>query len=260
MMNSSNSEYAISHENELAYVLSKFNSDYVYNTVIESLNTKLRSYGYSVPNIVNAFEQNFIVAKADFPNNTNEIVDVRNDTYANIIKILCDYYQLIYDDNDNQDIFTAASIMYSFLVSDFQQLIINFFVNFINKEKNSLYEMYKLSDQKRSKDISTIYSKKIFKSQKMAIISANLESIINNICGGFDIDLDTYINFAYGENKEFCMFLSSSIKPINDFFKTYIASVFDTEFRSIIITSIRLELQQSNMDDIDIDIVNKEGE
>lgn len=254
MMNSSNSEYAITHENELAYVLSKFENDFVYSTVIESLNNKLRNYSNSIPNIVNAFEQNFISIKADFPGDSAQIIDVRNDTYENIIRILCDSYQLVYN-NDDVDVYTAASTMYSFLVSDFQKLIVSFFVNFINKEKNGLYDMCKLQDQKKNKDVSTIYSKKYFKNPKMAVISANLDSVITNICRGFDITLDTYISVAYGEdNKEIINFLNTTISPVNDFFRTYIASVFETDYKPIILTSIRLELQQTNMGDVEIDI------
>ena len=36
MINSTNSEFENTHENELAYVLSKFNNDFIYNTVNES--------------------------------------------------------------------------------------------------------------------------------------------------------------------------------------------------------------------------------
>ena len=80
MINSTNSEFENTHENELAYVLSKFNNDFIYNTVNESLSNKLRVYSYEAPNIINAFEQNFLLAKEEFPNNTNEITLVRNDT------------------------------------------------------------------------------------------------------------------------------------------------------------------------------------
>ena len=33
MINSTNSDYAITNNSELAYVLSKFNEDFIYNTV-----------------------------------------------------------------------------------------------------------------------------------------------------------------------------------------------------------------------------------
>ena len=120
MINSTNSEFENTHENELAYVLSKFNNDFIYNTVNESLSNKLRVYSYEAPNIINAFEQNFLLAKEEFPNNTNEITLVRNDTYSNIIKLLCDHYQLIINVDDGVDLFKVASSLYSLLVSSFQ--------------------------------------------------------------------------------------------------------------------------------------------
>lgn len=249
MINSTNSDYAITHENELAYVLSKFNSDFVYNTITESLNSRLRVYGYNTPNIVNAFEQNFIAAKSDFPDNIGQITDIRNDTYTNIIKMLCDAHQIVFSDGDGIiDLFSAASIMYSFLVSNFQKNIVTFFVNYILKEKTAIYDMLQLSNSKKNKDSSTIYSKKVFKNQKLGIISANLDFVVDSICNSFDIPFDTYIKYVYIEDNDVYKFLTNTLSPINDFFRTYIGSTFNSEFRPILLTSIRLSLQQETTD------------
>ena len=258
MINSTNSDYSVSHESELAYVLSKFNNDFIYTTVNESLGSRLRNYDFSSPNIVNAFEQNFIITKEEFPNNTSEIIDVRNDTYANIIRILCDYYNLVYNDNDSIDIYKSASLMYSFLISDFQSNIVTFFVNYINKEKSAIYQMCELSSNKKNKDTGTIYSKKIFKDQKLALISANLEFVVSNICKGFDISFDTYLAHVYEGDTETYNILSSILSPVTDFFKMYIASAFETIYGPVLLTSIRLTIQHNNTEIPDMNNMIKE--
>ena len=246
MINSTNTEFGGTHESELAYVLSKFNNDFIYNTVNESLANKLRVYDYEAPNIVIAFEQNFVLVKEEFPGNTDEITYVRNETYSNIIKILCDHYQLAINIDDDTDLFNITSVLYSLLVSSFQKSIVTFFVNFINKEKVSIYEMLQLYNKKKNKDNSMLYSKKIFKDQILGIITANLEYVINSICSGFDISLDTYLSCVYQDNYEMYTLLTSILSPVNNFFRTYISSVFLSEFRSILITAIRLEMHKTS--------------
>lgn len=260
MINSTNSDYSVSHESELAYVLSKFNNDFVYTTVNESLGNRLRNVDYTSPNIVKAFEENFNITKEEFPDNIGEITDVRNETYANIIRILCDYYNLVYNDNDSLDIFKSASMMYSFLVSNFQQNIVTFFVNYILKEKSAIYQMCELSSNKKSKDTGTIYSKKIFKDPKIALISANLESVISNICGGFDISFETYLAYVYEGDIESYNILSYTLSPTIDFFKMYIAPVFNSTYGSVILTSIRLAIQHNSSDILDMNNIIKEKE
>lgn len=245
MINSTNSDYAITNNSELAYVLSKFNEDFIYNTVNESIQNKLRNYEVPLPNIVMSFEQMFKNTLNDFPGGEDPIWKVREDVYTNIIKILCDHYQLIFDDNDNYDLYSSAMYMYSLLVSEFQRNIVTFFVNYIIKEKSSIYEMLSLSEARKNKDSSTIYTKKVFKNPKLGVISANLEFVLDSICNSFDIGFDDYLEIIYpGEQKIFRDHLLSVLKPTNDFFKEYIGKSFYTPFRPILITSIRLGIQQ----------------
>lgn len=244
MINSTNLEFEVSHENELAYVLSKFNNDFIYNTVNESLANKLRVYSYEAPNIINAFEQNFLLTKEEFPNNTNDIIFVRNETYSNIIKILCDNYQLVINIDDGVDLYKITSSLYSLLVSSFQKSVVTFFVNYINKEKISIYEMLQLYSKKKNKDSSMLYSKRIFKDQILGIITANLEYVVDSICSGFDITLDTYLNCVFQEDLETYTLLTNILAPVNDFFRTYIGSIFKSEFRAVLLTAIRLEIHR----------------
>lgn len=245
MINSTNSEFQATHENELAYVLSKFNSDFIYNIVNESLANKLRVYSYEAPNIINAFEQNFNITTNDYPDGINQIVSTRNDTYVNIIKLLCDNYQLVINVDDGVDLFLIASSLYSLLVSSFQKSVVAFFVNYINSEKVPIYEMLQLSTRKKNKDSSSLYSKRVFKDQVLGVISANLEFVVSSICTGFDITLDTYLKYVFEETPEIYNLLTNILAPTNDFFRTYIGSTFRSEFGPVLLTAIRLELHKS---------------
>ena len=251
MINSTNSEYAISHESELAYILSKFNNDFIYNTLNESLTNKLRVNGFSLPNMVVAFEMNFENVKQNYPDCNDEIVEVRNTTYENIIQLLCDAYQLSIN-TDEVDLYNISKVMYEILVSAFQQSVISFFINFIYNEKDSIYSMLNLTTKKRNKDTSTLYARKAFIDPKIGIISANLEFVIDSICTSFDISFDTYIKYVYIDNPDKYNLLINSLSPVNDFFRTYIGSVFKSEFGPILISSVRLLLQKDMKNILDI--------
>ena len=90
MINSENKELAIAHDNEVAYVLSKFNADFIYNTVNEALNMKLRHYEFVMPNIVSGYEVMFKQIISDYPTHRPEILETRQEVYTNILRILCD--------------------------------------------------------------------------------------------------------------------------------------------------------------------------
>ena len=117
-------------------------------------------------------------------------------------------------------------------------------LNYINKEKVSIYEMLQLYSKKKNKDSSMLYSKKIFKDQVLGIITANLEFVVDSICSGFDITLDTYLNCVYQDDIETYKLLTNILAPVNDFFRIYIGSTFKSEFRAVLLTAIRLEIHK----------------
>lgn len=243
-MINSNSDYTIATDNELSAVLSHFNNDYIYSTVTQSIATKIRPYTMPMPNIVISYEQYFKQAIDRYPDAKDAIWNARDEVYKQIIKLLCDAYQLVFDDNDIQDLYSSAVYLYDFLVSSFQNNLVTFFTNYIMKEKNNIYDVLNMGTLKRNKDSSTMYSKKIYRNTRLGIICANLEAVIDNV-NVFDIDFTTYLTTIYGnENKTIAKHIDMVAKPINDFFKSYISSQFITNMRPVLITSIRLRLQE----------------
>lgn len=247
MINSENKELAIAHDNEVAYVLSKFNADFIYNTVNEALNMKLRHYEFVMPNIVSGYEVMFKQIISDYPTHRPEILETRQEVYTNILRILCDYYCIQYEDYDSYDLYTSLAGMYNLLVSGFQQCVCNFFFNFIIKEKDGLYASLNLAEKKKNKDIGTAYIKKVFTDTKIGIICANLDFVVASICC-MDISFDTYLDIAL-DSVELTIpgitdQLKSVLSPQVDFVKTYIAPIFNTDYSIAILTTIKLKLQE----------------
>ena len=239
----SNSQvYSITTENEIAVILSHFNSQYIFDVIKDSLQKKFNYNTIASPNVVASFEQNFKYLKATYPSDANNIETVRTETYKEIISILCNEYNLVFDfENEEIDYYSAAFYMYDFLVSNFSNYISAFFANFIVKEKNSLYESLNMDSFKKNKDSSTIYSKKIYKDGRLAILNANVDYVIKSI-SSFDITFTDILSLVYVD-RNIVGFMDSIIKPVQDFYKVYYCGIIGTEAFPLIVTNIRLMIQ-----------------
>ncbi len=236
-----NMEYNINTDTEVAEILSHFNSEYVLNVVRDSLLIKQNFYPMSPPNIVQAFEANFKTMQSTFPGSYDEIEDVRIKTYKEIIDILCNECQLQFNDIE-QDYYSTAFYLYSFLLSDFTTCLLTFFSNYIVKEKNALYDTIGLNNMKKNKDTSTIYSKKVYKNSKLAIINANLECVVDNICM-YDIPLNTILSNIYTD-KNIIKHIELVVGPIVDFFKYVYVPIIQSEIKPLFLTNIRFMIQK----------------
>jgi len=251
-----NNTYNINTENEVSIILSHFNSEFLFNVIKDNITRKTEYYQIGMPNIVAAYENRFKQLMSIYTSELDlqNIKQTREETYKEIIDILCREYNLQLNQNlDNEDYYSIAYYLYSFLVSDFKNNVVLFFTNYIMKEKNYLYDYLELNDLKRSKDTTTIYNKKTYKNSKIAIINANLEFVINSIFV-FDIDMNTLLNCIY-DNKNIVKFLENTIQPVHDFFKYHISGFMQSQFRPILITDIRLSIQKLSMSE-DININN----
>lgn len=247
--------YNICTENEISVILSHFSPDYVFNIIRDNINQRFKYNQLSMPNIVTSFEQHFKQLKVIYTDSQAlaEIENTRIETYKEIISILCSEFQFKFNYEEIQDYYSAAYYLYSFLVSDFSQNIVAFFSNFVLRERNSLYESLKLNDLKKSKDNSTIYNKKIFKNTKVAIINANLEYVVDNICV-FDIPMSVLLNNVY-QDKNIVKFLEYSISPVHDFFKFIYVPIIQSTLKPVLLTDIRLDIQRQSISE-DINITN----
>lgn len=257
----SNLEYRIATNNELATVLSRFNTNFILEIISDNLKRKYQPYNPFTPNTVEALEQRFKLTIQEYPDAADEIGGVRIQTYKDIINIICSHYNLKFLDSDSIDYYSAAYYIYELLVSGFFQNVVQFYCEYIIKEKSAIYDLLNLSLQKRNKDSSTLYGKKVFKNQKIATIYANINDVIYNM-QGFDIAFDAVLNKIYiGDRKPMIPYIESLVVPGNDFYKDVIIPyVFNDEIHSIILTNIRIGLQQMAGDYDNIQIYKSEGE
>ena len=210
---------------------------------VKDSENKFRPYQYYVGNLIYALESQFKINDANFPDYQLETKARREEIYFNILTALCKSHGLSLNLNENTDMYSLTYFLYEFMISKFTINIINFFTNYIISETTTLYDYMNLKD-KKSKDTSTLYSKKLFKdNNKLAAIHANLEIVIDSICG-FDIDMGTLISVSTGDANITALILSNISEISNLFRILFVPYVKDPRYKAIIITLVRMRLQE----------------
>lgn len=239
-LNFNNEMFNLVRENELADILSHYNSEYVFSVVQDALQRRYTVNVVAIPNVVNAWEQNFKAIIDQYgPSVVQEVTRVRNETYREIINIICREFKLNFTVAD-VDIFSAAYKIYQLFVCDFSELIVSFLSRYIYKERNSIYESMGLSELKKNKDSGNIYSKKVFKDSRIAIINSYIDTVIENL-SALEFDFYTIINYAI-TSKELAQYYIDLVSSSGDFFRDIIIPVLHSNIRPIIITNIRFRL------------------
>ena len=235
--------YEISNEYNITELLSHFDSNYIFDII----NDKLENLDYSSvlddPNIVASFEENFKIMQENFPGDSQNIRMIRTQVYYDIIKILCDKFNLQFNEEDeNIDLYTAAFYLYDFLVSKRNTILVNFFTSFIVNNKDNLCGFLNLDDYRKSKDSASAYGKRIYEDQKYGLISANMNKVLNHIS---TLDITLYNIFQCTYTNEVIAFLDNAIADRGNFFKDcYCAILNRPDILPVIITNIRLGLQR----------------
>ena len=240
--------YNVVTENEVAVVLSHYNSDFVFSIVDNAMKRRFLEVPIiAVPNVVGAWEQNFKAIRAQYgAENNEEIMRVRNETYKEIIDDICREFKLSFTIDDTVDLYSAAYHLYDLFVCKFIENMTTFFANYIYKERASIYDSLGLADKKKNKDSSTIYGKKIYKDIKLAVINANIDMVVSEICS-MDIPFASIISLIYGNNSELKRYIISIVSADSDFMDNVYVPVMNSFIRPDIITSIRFKLQEIAM-------------
>lgn len=238
--------YNIERENELADVLSHYNSEFVFNVIQNALQGRFSNNNFlTIPNVVNAWEQNFKAILDQFGNSSmQEVHRVRTETYKEIINIICKEFNLNFTVAD-VDQFSAANKLYQLFVCDFNELIISFFAKYIYKERNSIFDSMGLAEMKRNKDSSNLYAKRVYKDNKIATINAYIDKVITGLTG-MDFDLYQIISIAIS-SKELVQYYIDLISPAGDFFNESIVPVLQSDNRAVLISNIRFRLHDIAM-------------
>lgn len=235
--------YQISNEYNITELLEKFDSNYIFDILEDKLSNISFATSLIESNIINAFEMNFKKMNEEFPGDSQNIRNIREQVYRDIIRILTEKFNLQFNTvDDNIDVYTAAYYLYDFVVCNRNNIMINFFTAFIVNNKESLFRMLNLEDFKKNKDSAAAYGKRVYSDQQYAVISANVGTIINYI-STLDISLLNIFQSTYKDIK-LVSFLDNAFADRGNFFKDYYCSSLQKiEDLPIIITNIRLALQ-----------------
>lgn len=241
---SNNAEFGIVSDSEIISIISNFSDDMIMDIVRQNAENKFRPYQYYVGNLPMAIESIFKSNQEDYPNFYSETNQRRTQIYSDILNYLCSLHNLSLNIDENTDLYSLAYFLYDFTISRFTINIISFFTNYIIKEANTLFDYLNLAEMKKGKDNSSIYSKKVFKgNSKLSVIHANIEPVIDAICG-FDIDMATLI-YTTTEDMNITSLLTNNIRDNNNLFRLlFVSCIRDPRYRSAIITLVRMRLQE----------------
>lgn len=238
----SNQSYIINSEYNITEILSHFDSEYIISVIEDKLKNLSFSSSIVESNVVVSFEDNFKLMKQTFTDDGANINIVRSRIYKDIIIMLCDRFNIRFNElDDTIDLYTAAFYAYDFLVCNRNNIMINFYTSFIVNNKDYLYGALNLDEYKKAKDMSTSYNKKMYTDNKYIIISANMEKVIKFI-STLDIKLLDIFKSTY-INPDVVMFLDNAFADKGNFFADYYCKIGEEEL-PIVITNIRLKLQQ----------------
>lgn len=254
---SNNTEFGIVSDSEITSIISNFSDDMIMDIIHSNAENKFRPYQYYVGNLITAIENEFKANQENYPEFYNESMTRRNEMYMEILKVLCSLHSLSLHLDENTDLYSLTYFLYDLTISKFTINIINFFANYIVRETDALYQYLNLSELKKNKDNSSVYSKKLFKDNyKLATIHANLEIVIDSICG-FDIDMENLITLSTGDINITAL-ITRNISEVSNLFRLlFVPYVKDPRYRAIIITLVRMRLQElcgivNGMNDITI--------
>lgn len=248
--------YQVNAERDIAVILSRFNTNFIYDCIENALLSKnTTQFIIPNPNLVRSLEDNFIIMQQNFPDDKENILKCREETYNEIINYLCSKFNLSFNDNDEIDLYSAAYYLYDFLVGTYLPKLIKFYSKYILQEKNNLYKAFNLDRFKKTSNIN--YGKKMFKDNITSTILIQISYIIDQLMA-FDFDFETIVNIV-SDDDDIARFINSLFYDNGYFYNFYKQDISNPYIKPNIITNIRLIIQNQSIVDDDISNFIKEG-
>lgn len=232
-------------EYEVSEVLEHFNSQYIFDVITEKISNRFNLsmiMSASNPNIVLAFEDNFKRCMAVYPADINNIKEVREETYEEIVDIIAKAYGFTVNFIEGIDMYWYAYQLYDFFVCNYANYIATFFAKYIYNNRVDIYNAFNLDAVKKVKEGAIAYGKKVFNDSKLAVILTNIVYVVNGMVS-FDITFETILNYIYGNINIVQPLLASLTFPY-DVYKQLFYNSVSPDYQPMLITNIRLALQQ----------------
>lgn len=232
----------IDTDQALGTILSNFSSEYILHVVSDSLNMRFRPFSDEMPNMCDILERQFSAIYSNAPDYIDQISYTRSETYQEIIKIICNYYNLEFtgkfEEIEANELYGIARTLYDIFISRFTMYCINFFTRYIVDNKESIYNMVN-NDPAAYRPREA--AKKVIDDSTMLLIHANINNIVMNM-PTIDVPLSTLLEYFC--DPVTCVRLNNLLVDRGDIYKNYYASyIIDPKSTAEMITSIKLELQ-----------------
>ena len=233
----------IDSELNLAECIQHFDTEYIMDIVKNKIATVNYSNTLPDPNLITSLESDFKVFMEQIPDDEPNIKEIRDSLYLNIIHLLCDSFNLQFNEDDPSiDRYTAAFYLYDFLICNRVAYMINFFTSFIINNKDSLCQNLSFEEYKKGRD-NAGFGKKIYADPKYTIIAANMKTVLHHIVG-IDVTLYNIIESTY-TNPAIVAFFDNIVTDRGDFCKDFYATIVTRpEYEPIINVGVRLALQR----------------
>ena len=240
-----NSSWSIDTDAGIGTILGYFNSEYILHVVEDSLSIRFRPYQDDMSNMVDVLERQLLAVYANSGDYKQEVLTKRSDTYEEIIKIICRYYNLTFtgdfDSFNDQELYGIARTMYDIFIAKFTQILVGFFTSYIINNADDIYA-YLIADPKYIKPKeSGAYAAKNYIDPKYITIHANINQVIYNMAS-YDISLQEILEYSCDPNT--ASTLSNMLVDNGDVYKSRYASyITDPVYSAQLLTAIKLALQ-----------------
>lgn len=232
--------YELQANNQLSTILSQFDANFGIDVIGDILESKFNRFDI-VPtsNMVSSFEDNFKELYINFPNDRENIDESREEVYREVIDTICKRYNLEFTDGGGLiDFYSIAYYLYDFFISRFNEYLVKFYCSYIEQEKDNLYSLLKVEN---NKDYKNNLSKYNYKDEVLGALTNELITVINGIKLLEIPDYNVYKLIYDDEN--IIALLMNNIYPKTPLFVLFNSILFNPELYPIIITHIRMRLQ-----------------
>ena len=230
-------------------ILSRFDSEYITGVIQRSIESRFRPFSEPMPNMVDVLARQFKGVLDNSPDYADKVLSVETQTYQEICQMICNYYNLEFDQDNDQlygnTLRTFAHIMYDIFVARFTDYIIQFYTSYILRNIDYIYNYLCDIDGIKKARENSAQAQKMYTNPKFALVHSNLNLVIINMAS-YDISLQELLSYItdYNTASMICNFVADK----GDIYKYHFASyVLNKNTMSGILTSVKLQLQSQTI-------------